>query len=476
MTRSRRRFAPGPIVLASIAFMIACTSQASAQSPVPTWRAGVAEIVITPAEPMWMSGYGGRTAPADGTQDDLKAKALVLESPAPKGNGKSQVVLITLDLVGIGRSTSLEVCARLKQKFGFKRRQIAINCSHTHCGPVVGRNLGAMYSLTAAQWKQVDEYEVVLVNKLVEVVGRAVADLAPARASWGSGTATFAVNRRENKEKDVPTLRAQGTPLKGPIDHDVPVLALHDADGRLKSVVFGYACHATTMGFQKWFADYPGHAYRAVEQAHPGAIALFWTGCGADQNPLPRRTLELAEQYGKQLAAAVEVVLKSPEMKPISGAIEARFDEIPLELAKLPTKAELEATEKTGSKYEQGRARLLLATIAKEGKLSPTYPYPVEVWRLGDGPKWVLLGGEVVVDYALRLKSEPNVPSLSQRKEPPTQTWVAGYTNDVMAYIPSRRVLAEGGYEGASSMIYYGLPSPWAPMLEEAIIQAVRRE
>lgn len=465
------------LAIASLFALVASfVSAANAQSSAPAWRAGVAEVVITPAEPMWMSGYGGRTAPADGTQDDLKAKALVLESPAAKGSGKSQVVLITLDLVGIDRATSFELCERLKKKFGFERRQIAINTSHTHCGPVVGRNLGAMYTLTDAQWKQVDDYQAVLLDKLVAVVGKAIADLAPARASWGSGTATFAVNRRENKEKDVPTLRAQGIPLKGPIDHDVPVLAVYDADGRLKSVVFGYACHATTMGFQKWFADYPGHAYRAVEQAHPGAIALFWAGCGADQNPLPRRTLELAEQYGKQLAAAVELVLKSPEMKPIAGAIDARYDEIPLELASLPTKAELEATAKSGNKYEQGRARMLLATIAKDGKLSPTYPYPVEVWRLGDGPKWVLLGGEVVVDYALRLKSEPNVPSLTLRKEPPTQTWVAGYTNDVMAYIPSRRVLAEGGYEGASSMVYYGLPSPWSPMLEEAIIQAVRRE
>jgi len=457
-------------------FVSAITSPAVAQLPAPSWRAGVAQTIITPAESMWMSGYGGRSAPAEGTQDELMGKAIVLESPAAKGTGKSQVVLITLDLVGIDRATSVELCDRLKKKFGLERRQIAINTSHTHCGPVVGRNLGAMYSLTDAQWKQVDDYREILIGKLVEVVGRAVADLTPVRASWGSGTATFAVNRRENKEKDVPTLRAQGVTLKGPFDHDVPVLALHDADGRLKSVVFGYACHATTMGFQKWCADYPGYAYRAVEKAHPGTIALFWAGCGADQNPLPRRTLELAEQYGKQLASAVEQTLTSQAMKPISGPIDARYDEIALDHSSLPTKAELEATATTGNKYEQGRAKLLLATIAKDGKLAPTYPYPVEVWRMGDGPRWIFLGGEVVVDYAVRLKREPNVSSLTERKEPATQTWVAGYSNDVMAYIPSRRVLAEGGYEGASSMIYYGLPSPWAPMLEEAIMQAVRRD
>jgi len=88
----------------------------------------------------------------------------------------------------------------------------------------------------------------------------------------------------------------------------------------------------------------------------------------------------------------------------------------------------------------------------------------VQTWRLGDGPHWVFLGGEVVVDFAGRLKSELG----------PGRTWVVGYCNDVMAYIASRRVLAEGGYEGAGAMVYYGLPAPWAPSSEDAIVAAVR--
>ncbi|MCE9605847.1 MAG: neutral/alkaline non-lysosomal ceramidase N-terminal domain-containing protein [Planctomycetia bacterium] len=466
-------------ILTSLVFFSLFASAASGNAA-EAWRAGVAETSITPAEPMWMSGYGARTAPAEGTQDELMAKAVVLESSdaagASSAGRKSRVVLITLDLVGIDRAISLELGRRLHEKFGLERRQIAINCSHTHCGPVVGTNLGAMYSLTDAQWKQVADYQVVLLDKIVDVVGRALADLAPVRPSWGSGTATFAVNRRENKEKEVPALRAQGATLRGPIDHDVPVLALHAADGRLKAVVFGYACHATTLGFQKWCADYPGYAYRTLQTSHPGTVALFWAGCGADQNPIPRRTLEYAEQYGRQLAAAVEKVLASGTLKPIAGTIDARYEEVSLDLAHLPTSAELEATAAKGNKYEQGRARRLLATIAKEGKLAPTYPYPVETWQLGDGPRWVILGGEVVVDYALRIKQERTPAETSAAAIDPTRTWVAGYSNDVMAYIPSRRVLAEGGYEGATSMIYYGLPSPWAPMLEEAIIRAVRGE
>jgi hypothetical protein len=109
------------------------------------------------------------------------------------------------------------------------------------------------------------------------------------------------------------------------------------------------------------------------------------------------------------------------------------------------------------------RAERWLEVINKGEPLPRTYPYPVQAWKLGDGPTWVMLGGEVVVDYALRLKRElgPNL-------------WVAGYTNDVMAYIPSLRVLKEGGYEGGGAMAPYGLPTAWGPAVEEKIVAAVK--
>ena len=87
----------------------------------------------------------------------------------------------------------------------------------------------------------------------------------------------------------------------------------------------------------------------------------------------------------------------------------------------------------------------------------------MQVWRLGSGPALVLLGGEVVVDYSLRLKKELG----------PGPTWVFAYANDVMAYIPSERVLKEGGYEGDTSMVVYGLPAKCAPGLEGKIVARV---
>ncbi|HAH46056.1 MAG TPA: hypothetical protein DCM07_14620, partial [Planctomycetaceae bacterium] len=105
--------------------------------------------------------------------------------------------------------------------------------------------------------------------------------------------------RRNNVEAEVPGLR-KAHDLKGPVDHSVPVLAVKDKDGQLKTLVFGYACHNTTLGIQKWCGDYAGFAQYDLEAMFPGVTAMFYMGCGADQNPLPRRTQELAESYGSR--------------------------------------------------------------------------------------------------------------------------------------------------------------------------------
>jgi hypothetical protein len=406
-----------------------------------------------------MSGYSSRDHAAEGKLHDLWAKALVLEDATG-----GRAVLVTLDLVGIDRALSLAIRGELEKKYGLTKSQVAINCSHTHTGPVVGHNLRAMYFLDEQQARLVDEYTTSLQAKVIAVVGDAIKDLAPATLAWADGNATFAVNRRNNPEPEVPKLAAEGK-LRGPVDHDVPVLAVRDMAGKLKTVVFGYACHATALSFYQWTGDWPGFAQIDLEREHPGTVAMFWAGCGADQNPLPRRTVELAEKYGQQMAAAVDQVLAG-ELTPIAGPLQTSYDEIDLPFATLPTNEELKAQAASSDKYQAARAKLLLAQIDGGQPLSPTYPYPIEVWRLGDGPVLIALGGEVVVDYSLRLKSElPN-----------ERVWVAGYTNDVMAYIPSRRVLTEGGYEGASAMIFYGLPTSWAPEVEEAIIREVRKQ
>src|SRR5262249_18563041 len=200
-------------------------------------------------------------------------------------------------------------------------------------------NLSAMYFLDDEQQKLVGDYAAALRTKLVDVVGAAVANLAPADLARGNGHVTFAVNRRNNKEPDVPKLRELGQ-LKGPVDHDVPVLSVRDKQGKVRAVVFGYACHATVLSFYKWSGDYPGFTQLDLEKAHPDAVALFWAGCGADQNPLPRRKVELAERYGQELARGVEDVLAAP-MTPVTGKLSAAYAEVTLPFDDLPSRDKL---------------------------------------------------------------------------------------------------------------------------------------
>jgi hypothetical protein len=440
-----------------LALLAALLAASPAVAQEKGWQAGFGRSNITPDEFMWMSGYGARTTPADGKETDLWAKAAVL-SPA---DGRS-LVLVTLDLVGIDRDMGQRICGLIQAKHKVPRECIALAVSHTHCGPVVGSNLRSMYFLDEVQAKRVEDYTAKLPGKVLAAVDAAVADLGPVTLSRGTGTAGFAVNRRENKEAEVPALRAKGA-LKGPTDHEVPVLAARTADGRLKCVIFGYACHATVLSYQKWCGDYPGFAAMELEKAHPGATALFFAGCGADQNPLPRRTVDLARGYGKQLADAVTAVLTKP-MTPVEPEFAATYREIELPLKEVPTREGLIKESTDANKFIAARAKMWLKKIDAGGSLPSSYPFPVQAWRLGRDQTVVILGGEVVVDYALRLKKELG------------PVWVVGYANDVMAYIPSARVLKESGYEGATSMIYYGLPSVWGPPVEEKIVAEVKRQ
>jgi neutral ceramidase len=427
-----------------------------------TWKAGVATADITPATPLWMAGYGARTRPADGTLHPLYIKVLALED----ARGHRGVVMSS-DLLGIPGSIYENVCAALKQQFGLDRAQVMLHASHSHCTPALRDALYDAYPIQPGHKEPINRYSAELETRIVETVGRALAALAPARVTAGQGITRFAVNRRTNTEANVPKLIAEQA-LKGPVDHAVPVLAVTGGDGALKAIVFGYACHNTTLNLYQWCGDYAGFAQLTLERSHPGAAAMFFSGCGADQNPLPRRQLHLAERYGNMLASAVEeVLLQGPAS--LAPTLATAHEMLPLNLGAPPTVQELEkmavvAPGRQPSTQTRWASRLLAES--KAGKpFARTYPYPVQAWNLGGQQLWIALGGEVVVDYALRFKHQYG-----------PGTWVAGYANDVMAYIPSARVLAEGGYEGNTSMYVYGLPAHrWAPDVEDLIGGSVDR-
>jgi hypothetical protein len=162
------------------------------------------------------------------------------------------------------------------------------------------------------------------------------------------------------------------------------------------------------------------------------------------------------------MAYAVDQVLKG-KMKPVGGPLKTAFETVDVPFAKPPSREEFRARLDDTNAGVRRHAQAMLAIFDRDGKLPDRYPYPVQIWQFGRDLKFIALGGEVVVDYALRLRAQYGWDN----------TWVAGYSNDIFAYIPSLRVLKEGGYEGGGAMIPYGQPGPFGAAVEEIIVEEV---
>ncbi|GAA4394541.1 hypothetical protein GCM10023187_00490 [Nibrella viscosa] len=398
---------------------------------------------------MWLAGYAARTHPSEGKLHDLWAKALVLED----ADGK-RAVLVTTDLVGIPLAVSNAIRDQLQVAYGLSRAQILLNSSHTHSGPVLQQALSDIYPLDQEQLTRIKTYTETFQREVVALVGRALRAMEPAAVYAQNGVTRFQVNRRNNAEGTLARL----TELKGPNDYAVPVLKVVNGNGALKAIAFGYACHPTVLDLYQWSGDYPGFAQLELEKAHPGVTALFFQGAGADQNPLPRRTIPLAHQYGRELAAAVERVL-AEDMRQLAPRLRMAYREIDLPLTAPPAREELvRLTQEAPYDYMKRWAGRMLQQLDNGQPFPTAYPYPLQVWQLGEQTV-MSLGGELVVHYANELKRLFG-PDL----------FVLGYSNNVMAYIPSATILQEGGYEGATSQMVYGMPGPWGPAVENLIL------
>ena len=352
-----------------VAIILALVSPGLLAAADATWQVGTAKLKITPEKPLWLAGYGGRKAPAEGTIHDLWVKIAAIEDAAGH-----RAVIVTADHLGWPRGMYDVMSAELAKCCKLDRSQLMFTSSHTHSGPVLREALYDIYPLDDNQRAMIEEYSRALEKDVVAAVRRALAEMKPATLWAGQGTSPFAVNRRNNPQNKVVELRKQGIALKGPQDHDLPVLAIRSPQGDLRAVVFGYACHCTTLSGQLWSGDYAGFAQIDFEKAHPGALAMFYAGCGADQNPLPRRTVELCQQYGSTLAGDVDKVLGKP-MQPLKPKLQTAFEFVELAFGEQPTKEELEAAAKKGGYWGRWGGRLLKKLEAGES-FPKTYRYP----------------------------------------------------------------------------------------------------
>ncbi len=421
-----------------------------------TWLAGVAECDITPPEGLWLAGYAMRDHPAEGMIHPLWVKALALQD-----EHKNTAVIVSSDILGF----SAEMCQRIKQgvyeKIQLEPGNIILNSSHTHSGPIVADSLLGMYPIweDKKQVSKINQYTAELEQKVIKTIIQSVSQLEPAKVFSAKGVVRFAVNRRNNKEAEIETTYD----FKGPVDHSVPVIAVKSAgDDTFRAIVFGYACHATVLSGYQWCGDYPGFAQIELEKIYPTAKALFVAGCGADINPLPRRTVALAHQYGKELASAVERAIEDT-LQELPATLKTSYETITLPLETPLTKEDIQklAEDTKQPIHIQRSAKYLLKELEQGIPLRTSYPYPIQVWSIGGYPV-IALGGEVVVDYAIAVKQKIHPNAM-----------VLGYSNDLMSYIPSARVIREGGYEGDTSQLEYKMPAKWKEEIEPLNINTI---
>ena len=415
------------------------------------WKVGLAEVKVTPQMPVVMSGYGGRTKPFEKVAAELYVKAMVLEDSAGKRG-----VIVTSDLLGFPADVAQVICERIGKKTGLTREQILLNSSHTHAGPAI--SLRSVPKDSPGEAQRTLEYTRQLQDKVVDVVVEATTRTAPARLSHGSGVIHFAMNRREF----TPDRIILGVNPRGLADRSVPILRIDGPDGTMRAVLFGAATHGTTLGADNYqiCGDYAGFAQSYVQEKHPRAQAMFILGCAGDSNPYPRGTMELTRTHGKTLGEEVCRVLET-KRRPISGPLKIAFGKADAPLLSLPR----DAVEKLANdkRHPQNYAAVqMLAALDKGEKLATHYPCPLTVWQFGKDLTLVGLSGEVVVDYVADLEKALG----------PNQLWIAGYCNDVFGYLPSARVLSEGGYETRG--LYSGGVGVFAPQAEQVVVDRVR--
>lgn len=455
------------------------------------WLAGAAAVDITPEAGIWLDGWGARKHASTAVSQRLFAKALALDDRAG-----GRAVVVTTDLLGFSPTMTEALVAWAASEHGISRSHLILNASHNHSGPVVEDVLPLYFALSEEHTEKVRQYTAALETMVRSAISGAIGALAPAELGRGESVAGICVNRRRYRDArpDWPQV----------VDQDVPVLAVRapaaaGGEGALRAVMFGYSCHATCTDDGTIHGDYPGYAQAALEAAHPGCVALFLNGCGADANPLPRFVEGLEKTYGEVLASAVEDVLckrilpngdEAGGTVPVHGPLRCAYGVADVPLDAPPSRAELQAMRGDGgddagakaaaawqvSSVTQRAADHQLRILERGEPLASSVGIKCAVWTFGAGggaadgaaaePKPLTLvagSGEWVADYALRLKAELGAGT----------TWVSSYNNELVAYVPSARVRDEGSMEGGEAMFEYRHAAPFGPHVERNIVGKV---
>jgi neutral ceramidase len=398
--------------------------------------AGVAAADITPPYGLPHGLWRLRTGLATGRREPLLAQALVLD------DGHRKAALVTADLAFVGRELTDQVRARVFTLTGIPPDAVLVNAAHNHSAPSLSRGAGVAAMSHADAF---DAYARSLPDAIAGVVYGAHYHRRPARLGGGVAHAPGLTTNRVLHEQ--------------PVDDTVGVLRVDGADGRLMAVAASFACHPITMAGHTllWNAEFPAAFRAAVDEAHPGAAALFVQGCAGDVGPwnywfgnpdaLPQ-TFEHRDRLGRALAARVLEALPGIETSP-AAAIAAASMRTALRRRRLPwprdevlaAQARLErvpepaypevwpsdlhtmnSAQRFPAMYQKGAAAMYADMLRRQDT-----PLEAEIQVLAAGDAAIVANPfELFNRQGLRIRE----------RSPFGTTLVAAYTNDYLGYLP----------------------------------------
>ena len=430
-----------------------CCALNSAVHADDLFHVGVAKVDVTPTHPVVLAGYGGRQGEHTAVDTRLWARALVIGEAEP-------VAIVVLDNCGVPAAIRERVVARVAGH-GIPSERLVIASTHTHNAPSLEGYAAVLWAgrLDEQQQQHMEQYTEFAVRRMAEAVLSALKTREPMTLSWGRGRLTFGGNRRVLNDGQ---WAGFGFQRNGPVDHSLPVLVARDASDKVRAVWANYACHCTTAGSANRInGDWAGYAAAALDREFSDAVGLVSIGCGADVGPQPAGSGALAQQHGEALAAEVTRVISREPVRLKSGPIaESVVVELPIDAPQ--ARAFWDEQLRRGGFHNQ-LAQVMISRLQKSGRIEKTVSYPLTTWKFGSDLVMVFMAGEVVVDYSVLLNSRIDWRRL----------WLTAWSNDMPGYIPSRRVLREGGYEADFSQVYYAQPGRYLPEVEDVVLAGV---
>ena len=362
-----------------------------------------------------------------------------------------------------------------EKNLGIRSSSVILNASHTHCGPVT--TVDTKYPKWNVNLQYVENLEASIFNGILN----AIADLKPSVIKYGMFISDLGIDRRLPKlDKDGKMFWGWGPYEEGYYDPDMSVVAVYDEKAeRLKGVMYSYGCHPTARGGQNISADFPGAVSRGLKKnLGENVVTLFAQGAGGNIKPriydrgkksFKTPSVEELEAFGKRYADDITEYLLSGKMNEIALEIhsgEKEFD-IPFDLSRVPDEQTLwEYHSKPVTNY-QSIAQKMWARNLLEQKRTNSIPENLAIHftriSLGNNVQIIGMSSEIVAPLGRMVKD----------LYPDKNTIFLGYCTYVRPYIPTSKIVEEGGYEGEDSMIYCLFPAPFVKDIDSIIKKEV---